>query len=77
MHVQALSHIKLFAALRTIARQVSLSMGFSRQEQWHGMPCPSPGDLPDPGIELTSPAVAGGFFTAGSQLGAPQISILK
>ena len=41
-------------------------MGFSRQEYWSGLPCPPPGDLPDPGIELTSlksPALAGGFFT--------------
>ena len=41
-------------------------MGFSRQEDWSGLPCPPPGDLPDPGIEfasLTSPELAGGFFT--------------
>ena len=41
-------------------------MGFSRQEYWSGLPFPSPGDLPDPGIKplyLTSPALAGGFFT--------------
>ena len=41
-------------------------MGFSRQESWSGLPCPPPGDLPNPGIEptsLTSPALAGGFFT--------------
>ena len=38
-------------------------MGFSRQEYWSGFPFPSPGDLPDPGIELTSSAMAGGFFT--------------
>ena len=44
------------------------SMGFSRQEYWSGLPFPSPGDLPNPGIELTSPvspALAGGFFTTG------------
>ena len=38
-------------------------MGFSRQEYWSELPFPSPGDLPDPGIELASPALAGGFFT--------------
>ena len=41
-------------------------MGFSKQEYWSGLPCPSPVDLPDPGIEpasLGSPPVAGGFFT--------------
>ena len=38
-------------------------MGFSRQEHWNGLPFPSPGDLPDPGIEPVAPALAGGFFT--------------
>jgi len=38
-------------------------MEFSRHEYWHGLPFPSPGDLPDPGIEPTSPTLAGGFFT--------------
>jgi len=37
-------------------------MGFPRQEYWSGLPFPSPGDLPDPGMEHTSPALAGGFF---------------
>ena len=44
-------------------------MGFSRQEYWSGLPCPPPGDLPDPGIKptsLMSPASAGGFFTASA-----------
>ena len=44
-------------------------MGFSRQEYWSGLPCPPAGDLPDPGIELeslTSPALAGGFFTTSA-----------
>ena len=40
-----------------------LSMGFSRQEYWSGLPSPSPGDLPDPGMEPLSPILAGGFFT--------------
>ena len=44
--------------------QAPLSMGFSRLEYWSGVPVPSPGDLPDPGIEPLSPALAGGFFTA-------------
>ena len=51
----------------TVARQAPLSTGFSRQDSWSGLPFPSPGDLPDPGIEPTSPvspALAGGFFTA-------------
>ena len=41
----------------TVALQVPLSMGFSKQEYWGGLPCPSPGDLPDPGIEPRSPAL--------------------
>ena len=41
----------------TVARQVPLSMGFSRQEYWSGLPFPSPGDCPDPGIEPRSPAL--------------------
>ena len=60
------SHVQLCAILWTIACQAPLSMGFSRQEYCSGLPCPSPGDLPDPETEpasLTSPALAGGFFT--------------
>ena len=51
-----------FATLWTVVHQVPLSMGFSRQEHWSGLPCPPPGDLPDPGIQsasLMSPALAG------------------
>ena len=51
----------------TIALQAPLSMGFPRQEYWSGLSFPSPGDLPDPGIQPASPtssALAGGFFTA-------------
>ena len=61
--VSHLSRVQLFAILWTVFRQALLSMGFSRQECWGGLPFPSPGDLPDPGIEpafLTSAAVAGG-----------------
>ena len=50
----------------TVAHQASLSMKFSRQEYWSGLPIISPGELPDPGIEpisLMSPALASGFFT--------------
>ena len=54
--------------LWTIARQAPLSIGFSRQEYWSGLPCPPPaGGLPDPGIEpasLPSPALAGRLFTS-------------
>ena len=52
-----------------VARQAPLSMGFSRQEDWSGLPCPPPGDLPHPGTEaasLISPALAGEFFTTST-----------
>ena len=47
----------------TVAHQAPLSMGVPRQEHWNGLPFPSPGDLPDPGIKPASLAFAGGFFT--------------
>ena len=53
----------------TVALQAPVSMGFSRQEYWSGLPFPPPGDLPDPGIKpmtLMSPALAGGFFTTSA-----------
>ena len=65
VHVGMLSCVQLFLTLRTVARQASLSMGFSRQEYWSGLPFLIPGDLPDPGIEPmspTSPAPAGRLF---------------
>ena len=63
------SHVHLFIALWTVPRQAPLSMEFSRQEYWNGLPFPSPGDLPDPGTEaasLMSPILAGGFFTSST-----------
>ena len=60
------SRVRLFVTLRTVARQAPLSMGFSRQEYWGGLPFPFPRDIPDPGVEpqsLMSPALAGKFFT--------------
>ena len=51
------SLVHLFATLWTVAHQVSLSMGFSRQEHWSGLPCPPPGNLPHPGIKPRSPAL--------------------
>ena len=63
------SHVCLFVTPWTVARQAPLSMGFSRQEYWSGFLCPPPGDLPNPGTEpasLTSPALAGRFFTTSA-----------
>ena len=67
--------VQLFATLWTVAHQVPQSMGFSRQEHWNGLPCPLPGDLPDPGIEpmsLTSPTLAGRFFTTRAMWEVPR-----
>ena len=61
-----LNYVQLFATPWTVACQAPLFMGFYRQEYWSGLPFPTPGDLPDPGIEPTSPvspALVVGFFT--------------
>ena len=55
--LQSLSLVRLFATTGTVAYQDPPSMGFSRQESWSGVPLPSPGDLPNPGIEPRSPAL--------------------
>ena len=62
-HARTLSCVQLFAMPWTAAHHAALSVGLSWQEYWSGLPCPPPGDLPEPGIEPTSPALAGGFFT--------------
>ena len=61
-----LSRVQIFVAPWTVAHQAPLSMRFPRWEYWTGLPFPSPGDLPDPGIEPESPALAGEFFTTES-----------
>ena len=63
MKVKSLSRVRLFVTPWTVVFKAPPSMGFSRQEYWSELPFPSPGDLPDPEIELVSPALAGGFFT--------------
>ena len=55
--VKLLNHVRLFATPWTVACQAPLSMGFSRQEYWSGLPFPSPGDLSDSGIEPRSPSL--------------------
>ena len=59
----SLSHVQLFSTPRMAAHQAPMSVGFLRQEYMSGLPFPPPGDLPDPGTEPASPALAGGFFT--------------
>ena len=66
IYMCVLSCVWLFATPRTVAHQAPLSMEFSRQEYWSGLPFPSPGDCPDPEIKTespVSPTLAGGFFT--------------
>ena len=63
MKVKSLSRVQLFATPWTVAYQALPSMGFSRQERWSGLPFPSPGDLPDPGMEPRSPALQADAFT--------------
>ena len=60
-------YVQLFATPWTVAHQAPLSMGFPRQEYWSGLPLPSPSNLPSPGIELVSPALAGRLFTTEPQ----------
>ena len=73
------SRVQLFVTLWTIAHQSPLSMGFFRQEYWSGLSFPPPGDLLNPGIEpesLTSPALAGGFFTTAPPVKPRETNIL-
>ena len=70
---QSLSHVQLFATSWTVARQAPLSVEFSRQKYWSGLPFLPLEDLPDLGIKplsAASPALVGGFFTL-SYLGSP------
>ena len=66
----SIASVQLFAMQWTVAHQAPLSMEFSKQEYWSRLPCSSPRDIPDPGIEpasLTSPALAGRFFTTSTE----------
>ena len=66
MPAKSLSHVQLFVTPRGSTLPSSSVHGISRQEYWSGLPCPPPGDLPDPGTKsssLMSPALADGFFT--------------
>ena len=69
------SHVQISVTPWTVALQAPLSVRFSRQEYWSGVPFSTPGDLPDPGIDpisLTSPALAGGFFSTKATWEAPK-----
>ena len=71
--VKSLSRVRLFATPWTVAYQALPSMGFSRQEYWSGVPFPSPGGLPDPGIKPGSPTVQADALTSEPP-GTPGIS---
>ena len=63
MKVKLFSRVRLLATSWTAAHQAPLSMGFSRQEYWSELPCPSPGDLPNPGIESGFPTLEADALT--------------
>ena len=65
--VKSLSRVRLFATPWTVAHQAPPSMGFTRQEYWSGLPFPSPGDRPNPGIEPRSPALQADSLSAETQ----------
>ena len=74
-----LTPVQLFATSWTVAHHAPLSMEFSSQEYWSGLPFPTAGDIPDPGIEpsfLAPPALAGGFFTTVLPSRKPQLGSL-
>ena len=76
LEVKVLSRVQLCATPWTVAYQALPSMAFSRREYWSRLPFPSSGDLPDPGIEPESPALAGRFLTT-ELLGKPHNGILR
>ena len=75
-YMKSLSCVRLFATPWTLAHQAPASMGFSRQEYWSGLPFPSPGNLPDPGIEPRSPMLQAGTLTSEPP-GKPQWILLS
>ena len=72
--VKSLSHVRLFATLWTAASQAPLSLGFSRQEYWSGLPLPSPGDLHNSGIEPGSPTLQADDALLSKPPGKPMIN---
>ena len=73
--MKSLSCVRLFATPCTMAYQAPLCMGFSRQEYWSGVPFPSPGDLPNPGIEPRSPALQADAVLS-EPLGKPAMAVM-
>ena len=73
--VKSLNRVRLFATPWTAAHQAPLSIGLSRQEYWSGLPFPSPGDLPNPGIESGSPALQADALSSKPP-GKPSVEIM-
>ena len=73
--MNTLSRVQLFATLWTVACQIPPSMEFSREEYWSGLPFPSPGDLPDPGIEPGSPTLRAEFFLPFKPPGSAALNV--
>ena len=71
----SLNNVQLFESPWTVAHHAPLSVEFSRQEFWSGLPFPSPGDLPDPGIEPGSPALQAHFLLSESQTIVPVLNL--
>ena len=71
MSARSLSCVQLLSTPWTVAHQAPLLVGFSRQEYWSRLPCPPPGDLPDPGIESASPALQLDSLPTAEPLGNP------
>ena len=74
VEVKLLSRVRLFATLWSVAYQAPPSLGFSRQEYWSGLPFPSPGDLPNPGIKPGSPGLQADALPSEPP-GKPQIML--
>ena len=72
----SLSHVCLFVTLWNVAHQAPLSMEFSRQEYWSGVPCPPPGDLPDPGLKSESPELQADFLLSESPVSSHSVVVL-
>ena len=72
--VKSLSHVWLFATTWTVTHQTPPSMGFSRQQYWSGFPFSSPGDLPNPGLEIRSPTLQADAFTVWATRDKPSTS---
>ena len=73
MKVKSFSHVQLFGTPWTVAYQAPPSMEFSRQEYWSGLPFPSPGDLPDPGIKPRSPTLQPDDMPSEPPVGSPEV----